>query len=378
MLIAGRDLLLPTTMVGNYPNPTWYVDQPWAVFPDEAGAAAVRARPGHPAAIDPAALPREAFFDAVASIVRDQEEAGLDVIADGRVYGGSSAYGQILYHYYERLNGFELPPGPEFVSPRCVGPVSIREPFHAETLAAVRRSTARPVKVSYTGLQVLTLFAEDKFYGAPRELGGALADALREDFLRLAAAGVEIIQVDEFLWTHGVSDWEIELLNRAVRGVDVQFWVHVCRAASTRPRPMLVSGGRHGFKRYVLGDDPSEVAEAEDSGPLAALWPTVLDADVRVLNIEALDADDLNSLRLAPWSADVVAGVIDVRNADVESAAEVADRIRAVLTVVPVEHLGLSTSCGLVKLPRDVARGKLQALTAGAAIVRAELMEVGA
>jgi 5-methyltetrahydropteroyltriglutamate--homocysteine methyltransferase len=374
MLIAGRDLLLPTTMVGNYPNPSWYVDQPWAVFPDEAGAAAVRARPGHPAAVDPAALPREAFLDAVASIVRDQEEAGLDVIADGRVYGGSSAYGQILYHYYERLNGFELPPGPEFVSPRCVGPVSIREPFHTETLAAVRRATSRPVKVSYTGLQVLTLFAEDKFYGAQRELGTALADALNEDFRRLAEAGAAIIQVDEFLWSHGVSDWEIELLNRAVRGVPAQFWVHICRAGSTRPRPMLVSGGRHGFKRYVLGDDPSEVAEAEDSGPLAALWPTVLEADVRVLNTEALDAEDLASLRHSPWPGDVVAGVIDVRTAAVETPAEVADRIRAVLTVVPAQQLGLSTSCGLVKLPRESARGKLQALSEGAAIVRAELL----
>jgi methionine synthase II (cobalamin-independent) len=377
MLIGGRDLLLPTTMVGNYPNPAWYCDQPWAVFPDAAGAAAVRARPGHPAAMDPEALPREAFLDAVASIVRDQEEAGLDIIADGRVYGGSSAYGQILYHYYERLDGFELPSGPEFISPRCVGPVSIRESFHAETLAAVRRATSRPVKVSYTGLQVLSLFAEDKFYGTPRELGAALADALHEDFQRLADAGVEVIQVDEFLWSHGVSEWEIELLNRAVAGIDVQFWVHVCRAASTRPRPMLVSGGRHGFKRYVLGDDPAEVAEAEDSGPLAALWPTVLDADVRALNTEALDAEDLSSLEHSPWPGHVVAGVIDVRSAVVESATEVAERIRAVLAVVPADRLGLSTSCGLVKLPRDVARGKLQALSEGAAIVRAELMEVG-
>jgi len=373
MLIAGRELLLPTTMVGNYPNPSWYVDEPWAVFPDSAGAAAVRARPGHPAALDPEAMPREAFYDAVAVIVRDQEEAGLDLIADGRVYGGSSAYGQILYHYYERLDGFELPAGAEFVSPRCVGPVSLREPFHVETLAALRRATNRPVKVSYTGLQVLTLFAEDKFYGAQRDLGAALAAALREDFVRLADAGVDVIQVDEFLWSHGVSEWEIELLNRAVAGVGVQFWVHVCRAASTRPRPMLVSGGRHGFKRYVLGDDPSEVAEAEDAGPLAALWPTVLDADVRALNTEALDAHDITAFRESPWPRDVVAGVIDVRTGEVESAETVAQRIRDVLAVVPAERLALTTSCGLVKLPRDVARAKLEALTAGAAIVRREL-----
>lgn len=375
MLIAGRELLLPTTMVGNYPNPSWYIDQPWAVFPDAAGAAAVRARPGHSAAADPTAPPREAFQDAVAAIVHDQENAGLDVIADGRVYGGSSAYGQILYHYYERLTGFELPTGAEFVSPRCSGPVSIREPFHVETLTALRRATDRPVKVSYTGLQVLTLFAEDKYYGAQRELGAALAAALHEDFQRLADVGVDIIQIDEFLWSHGVGDWEIELLNRAVAGVDVAFWVHVCRSASTRPRPLLVSGGRHGFKRYVLGDDPSEITEEVPAGPLAALWPTVLDADVRALNAEALDAEDFAALRDSPWRGDVVAGVVDVRTEHVESPDAVAARIREVLAVVPAERVGLTTSCGLVKLPRLVARAKLHALVAGAALVRAELEE---
>jgi 5-methyltetrahydropteroyltriglutamate--homocysteine methyltransferase len=250
--------------------------------------------------------------------------------------------------------------------------VSLRTPLHTETLAAVRRATDRPVKVSYTGLQVLTLFAKDEHYGAQRELGAALAAALNEDFRRLADAGVDVIQIDEFLWSHGVSDWEIELLNRAVAGVNTQFWVHVCRSASTRPRPLLVSGGRHGFKRYVLGDDPS-AAEDEPTDPLAALWPTVLDATVQVLNVEALDAADLAALRDAPWPHDVVAGVIDVRTEQVETPSEVAARIRAVLEAVPAERLGLTTSCGLVKLHRDIARAKLDALAAGAALVRAEI-----
>lgn len=368
MHIGGREILLPTTMVGNYPNPTWYVDQPWAVFPDIAGASGARGHPGHAAAIDPEGLPREAFFDAVAALVHDQEDAGLDVIADGRVYGGTSDYAQILFHYYERLTGFELPGGTGMVSPRCTGPVSPRCSFHLETLAAVRRATTRPVKVSYTGLQVLTLFAQDEHYGAQRDLGAALAMALREDFQRLADAGVDIIQIDEFLWSHGVSDWEIELLNRAVSGIDVQFWVHVCRGATTRPRPLLVSGGRHGFKRYVLGDQAPE-----ETGPLDALWPAVLDARVQLLDFEALDADDLVGFRAAPWTGDLAAGVIDVRDPVVESADIVAARVRELLRVVPAQRLALTTSCGLVKLPREVARGKLAALVAGARMVRAEL-----
>jgi 5-methyltetrahydropteroyltriglutamate--homocysteine methyltransferase len=367
--IGNRDILLPTTMVGNYPNPTWYVDKPWAVFPDVVGASGGRGQVGHAAALDPDGLPREAFFDAVAALVHDQEDAGLDVIADGRVYGGTSDYAQILFHYYERLTGFELPGGTGMVSPRCTGAVSPRCSFHAETLAAVRRATSRPIKVSYTGLQVLTLFASDEHYGAQRDLGAALAAALREDFRRLADAGVDIIQIDEFLWSHGVSDWEIELLNRAVSGIDVQFWIHVCRGASNRPRPLLVGGGRHGFKRYVLGD------EAPDSevGPLDALWPAVLDAKVSLLDFEALDAEDLAGFRSAPWTGDLAAGVIDVRNPEVESPETVAARVRELLRIVPAERLALTTSCGLVKLDREVARGKLAALVEGVRTVRREV-----
>ncbi len=375
MLIAGREILLPTTMVGNYPNPSWYVDKPWAVFPDLAGASGGRVRTGNATALDPGGLPREAFFDAVAALVHDQEDAGLDIIADGRVYGGTSDYAQILYHYYERLTGFELPAGTGMVSPRCTGPVSTRCSFHAETLAAVRRATRLPVKVSYTGLQVLTLFAKDGHYGAQRDLGAALAMALREDFLRLADAGVDIIQIDEFLWAHGVSDWEIELLNRATAGIDVQFWVHVCRGASNRPRPLLVGGGRHGFKRYVLGD---QTEPADERGPLDALWPAVLDANVHVLDFEALDAEDLAGFKASPWVGELAAGVIDVREAEVESADTVAARVREVLSVVPANRLALTTSCGLVKLPREAALAKLRALVTGARLVRAELAEAAA
>jgi 5-methyltetrahydropteroyltriglutamate--homocysteine methyltransferase len=89
--------------------------------------------------------------------------------------------------------------------------------------------------------------------------------------------------------------------------------------------------------------------------------------------VEALDAADLAALRDAPWPHDVVAGVIDVRTEQVETPSEVAARIRAVLEAVPAERLGLTTSCGLVKLHRDIARAKLDALAAGAALVRAEI-----
>ena len=94
MLIGGQDILLPTTMVGNYPNPRWYDGHGFATLP--------RGEVIHDS------ISKEAFEDVVGAIVHDQEAAGLDVISDGKVYGGDSPYGTILYYYLERMSGYKL------------------------------------------------------------------------------------------------------------------------------------------------------------------------------------------------------------------------------------------------------------------------------
>ena len=97
MLIGGQDMVLPTTMVGNYPNPRWYDGHGFATLPKGEFI--------HDS------ISKEAFEDVVGAIVRDQESAGLDVISDGKVYGGDSPYGTILYYYLERMSGYRLSDG---------------------------------------------------------------------------------------------------------------------------------------------------------------------------------------------------------------------------------------------------------------------------
>lgn len=93
-------------------------------------------------------------------------------------------------------------------APRCEGPVSLRRPLHLETIRALRRATERPIKVSYTGIHVLALFTDDHYYRDYRPLALALADAFRADFAALASEGVDVIQLDEFVWAEGVTQWE--------------------------------------------------------------------------------------------------------------------------------------------------------------------------
>ncbi|MDB5065752.1 MAG: hypothetical protein JWM18_2186 [Chloroflexi bacterium] len=365
MRVGSNEVLLPTAMVGNYPNPRWYDGHGFATYPKGEFI------------YD--AISREALEDAVGAIVRDQEVAGLDVISDGRVYGGDSPYGTILYHYVERMTGYKLSGPPiglpiysTLFAPTVVGEVRREHPFHMATLRAVRKATRKPVKISYTGIQVLALASNDLFYKETKELALAIARAYNEDFKELADNGCDIIQLDEFVWPYGMGDWEVEVLNRAVEGVGCQFWVHTCWGNYSGTPGYFPDEQEKEFGAWVLDRRPTAAAAPERA---QALFPTVLGANISALNYEVgrTGVDDLKPLREHGWSKDFVAGIIDVKSTITETADEVADRIHKVLETVPAERLGLSTDCGLINLPRMIAASKLRALADGAAKVRADL-----
>ena len=277
MRVGNQDILLPTTMVGNYPNPRWYDGHAFAQFPKGEFV------------YD--SISREAFEDAVAAIVHDQVAAGIDIVSDGKVYGGDSPYGQILYHYYERLAGYKMSGPPiglpiysTLFAPTVVGEVSRLHPFHLATLRAVRKATDKPVKISYNGIQVLTLASNDTYYNSNRDLSRAIAKAFHEDFLELAEEGVDIIQLDEFVWPYGMSDWEVEAFNLAVDEVPgVQFWVHSCWGNYSGTPGYFPDEGEREFGAWVLDKRPSDAAAPERA---AAIFPQALDAHMDALNYE--------------------------------------------------------------------------------------------
>lgn len=367
MLIGSEEVLLPTTMVGNYPNPRWYDGQAFAVYPKGEFI------------YD--AVSREALEDAVGAIVHDQEAAGIDIISDGRVYGGDSPYGTILYHYVERMTGYKLSGPPiglpiysTLFSPTCVGEVRREHPIHLATLRATRRATRKPVKISYTGIQVLAAATTNEYYKETKELAMAIAAAFNEDFKQLADNGCDIIQLDEFVWPYGMGDWEIEAVNRAVEGVDCQFWVHTCWGNYSGTPGYFPDEEEREFGAWVLDQRPSAAAAPERAH---ALFPQVNQAHIAALNYEVgrMGPDDLKPLVDNNFTKDFVAGVIDVKSTITETSDEVADRIRQVLEYVPAARVGLTTDCGLINLPRMIAASKLRALADGAAIVRAELAQ---
>jgi methionine synthase II (cobalamin-independent) len=368
MNIRGQEIMLPTSMVGNYPNPRWW----------DAHFARYWTGDQQP----PDALEREALEDAILALAHDQELAGLDIITDGRIQGDNYA-DQALYYYYKRL-GYDLKGG-------YLGfPIYSR--LHAATLTqeirrhgaimveqakALKKATNKPVKVQYTGVQVLAQATNDLYYKSSYDRAMAIAKAINEDVLELDALGVDFIQFDEFTWPYFFEDWAIEAFNRAVEGVkNARIVCHVC-------------WGNWGGTPAYLPDETAQPGEifdltrrrGKEPGASYAVIPKAYEARLDVLNLETggrrRDLSGLDVLKQHPLPKHVQfwAGVIDVKSTITETAEEVASRIRQILQYVPANQLGLTTDCGLILLQRYIAIEKLRALVAGAAIVRRELAQ---
>ncbi len=367
MEIRGQEVLIPTSMVGNYPNPRWWDAQFARSFTGDMEP--------------PDSLSREALEDAIGALAHDQEQVGLDIISDGRIHGDNYA-DQALYYYHRRL-GYDMGGGhlgfpiySRLHASRLTGPVRRKGGIMVEQARALRKATKKPIKVQYTGVQVLAQATNDEYYSSSRDRALAIAAALNEDILELDAMGVDFIQLDEFTWPYFYEDWAIEAFNRAVEGVkNAKIIVHVC-------------WGNWGGTPAYYPDETAKPGEIFDltkrrgEAPAAtrSVVPKSYEANIDVLNLESCGrrSDDLSGLDVMkehplPDNVHFWAGVIDVKSTITETAEQVAARIRRLLEYIPADRLGVTTDCGLILLQRYIAIDKIHALVEGAKIVRAEL-----
>jgi 5-methyltetrahydropteroyltriglutamate--homocysteine methyltransferase len=375
MKLRGKNVLLPTTMVGKYPNPRWW-DAHYARFFQ-----------GHQE--PPDSMMREALEDAINAIVRDQEIAGLDIVCDGRLWHDSYAEAAV-YYYHKRLGCIQerggflgFPIYSRLRTVTCDKPIKRYGQIMVEQARALKRATEKPVKISYMGIQVLAQAINDEHYESSRDRALNIAKAVNEDILELDALGIDFIQIDEFTWPYFLEDWAIEAFDRATEGVkNAKIVCHTCWGNW---------GGTPGYlpdETAQPGEifDISKRAEDAEKAQMASVVPQAYQSkNMNVLNIENCgrrhgDFSGLDVLKDNPLPANMVlwAGVIDVKSTVTETAEQVAGRIRRLLQVVPAEQLGISTDCGLGLLQRYIAQDKLHALVAGTQLVRAELREKAA
>jgi 5-methyltetrahydropteroyltriglutamate--homocysteine methyltransferase len=338
--------VLATTVVGSLPQPDWLLDR--AALRDRLPA---RVRTPDLWRVAPEQL-EQAQDDATVLAIRELERAGIDVITDGEIRRESYSN-----RFATALDGMDLDNPAEIMSragqpnlvPRVVGPIRRREPVEVRDLRFLREHTDRPVKITLPGPFTMSRQAVDEHYGDPRALALDLADAVNEEIRDLFAAGADVVQVDE-PWVQSrpeeAREYAMEVIDRALRGITGTTALHTC----------------FGYA-HMVHDRP-------DGYPILAELDGLT---VDQLVIEAAQPHlDLSVLEQLP-SKVIVLGVLDLGDLAVESVDTVADRIRAALRHVPAERLQLAPDCGMKYLPRDVAVGKLTAMTQAAAVVREEL-----
>ena len=337
--------LLPTTVVGSYPQPNWLIDRA------KLGSKVPRVREPEIWRIAPELL-EQAQDDATLLAIRDMEQAGIDIITDGEMRRESYSN-----RFATALEGVDIVnpgttinrTGARSVVPRIAGPIVRKKPIEVRDVEFLRRNTDRQIKITLPGPFTMTQQAQDDYYKDEEALAMAYAAAVNAELKDLKRAGADVLQLDE-PWLQARSDragrYGVKAINRALEGIEGTTVVHLCfgYAAAVKDKPSGYS---------FLG----QLAETKATQ----------------ISIEAAQPHlDLAITReLAPKS--VMVGVIDLGTEKVESADEVASRIRTALKHVPAERLVVAPDCCMKYLTREAAFGKLKALAAGAAIVRKEI-----
>ena len=338
--------LLPTTLVGSYPQPEWLVDKQALL-----SNAPPRVRMTQVWRI-PESLLEEAQDDATRLVIRDLEQAGLDILTDGEVRRES---------YFNRfatgIDGIDLDNpgmvknrrGKNTLVPRVTGPIRRSHAVQVRDVEFLRANTQRPIKITIPGPFTLTQLAQDDYYGDLRALAYAYADVVNEELRELKAAGADIVQLDEpYLQAQPerAREMGVEAINRALDGIPGTTAVHLC----------------FGYA-YVVKEKPAGYS----------FLPELSACNADQISIEAaqpaLDLSILESLT----GKTVILGVLDLGSETIESVDGVAARIREALAWLPAERLVIAPDCGMKYLPRHVARAKLDAMVAGTRAVRAEL-----
>ena len=338
--------MLETTIAGSLPKPFWLARPKvlWAPWAQEGDALA------------------EAKRDATLLVLKEQEDAGIDIVSDGE-----QSRQHFVHGFLERIDGIDFDRRVKMGIrknrytadvPTVVAELRRKGPVHRTEATLARAHTKRRLKFTLPGPMTIVDTIADEHYGDRVGLAMRFAELLSEEARELEAIGVDVIQFDEpafNVYMDEVKEWGIEALHRAAQGLRCKTAVHICYG--------------YGIKANIdwkasLGREWRQYEE---------IFPALARSRIDQVSLECANSQvPLNLLSLL-GGKDVLLGAIDVASDKVETPAEVAHTIRSAMAFVPAERIQPCTNCGMAPLDRRVANGKLAALAAGAALVRKEL-----
>ncbi len=338
-------ILLPTSTAGSLPKPSWLAEpeqlwSPWKLEGEQL---------------------LEAKRDALSLSLHEQLQAGIDIVSDGE-----QTRQHFVTTFIEHLEGVDFEKREtvrirnryDASVPSVVGAVARKKSVFVDDAKFLRSQTKQPIKWALPGPMTMIDTLYDAHYKSREKLAWEFAKILNQEALELEAAGVDIIQFDEpafNVFFDEVNDWGIATLERALEGLKCETAVHICYGYGIKANTDW---------KKTLG---SEWRQYE------AIFPKLQKSKIDIVSLECQNSHVPMDLIELIRGKKVMVGAIDVATNQIETSEQVADTLRKALQFVDADKLYPSTNCGMAPLSRQVAQGKLNALSAGAAIVRQEL-----
>jgi len=338
--------MFETTIAGSLPKPAWLAEtgKLWPAWRVQ-GAELERAK-----------------RDATLLWLKEQEDAGVDIVTDGE-----QSRQHFVHGFLEYVEGIDFSRKVKMgirnnrydaMVPVVVGPLSLKGRVHQAEARLLRSHSKKKIKITMPGPMTIVDTIADRHYGDKVKLAMAFAALLNQEARALEKDGVDVIQLDEpafNVYMDDVKRWGIAALHRAIQGLKCTTCVHICYGYGIQ--------ANLDWKK-TLGDSWRQYEE---------IFPALAKSKIDQVSLECIHSKVPVELLKLLKGKDVLVGVIDVASDKVETPAEVSQVIQNALKFVPARHLFPCTNCGMAPMDRDIARRKLEALVAGAALARKKL-----
>jgi len=338
--------MFKTTIAGSLPKPGWLAETKklWPAWQATGEALATAKR------------------DATLLWLKEQEDAGLDIVTDGEqsrqhfVHGFLEAVEGIDFEHKVKMgirdNRYDA------MVPVVVGPLRLKGRVHQAEARLARAHTTKKLKITLPGPMTIVDTIADRHYGDREKLAMAFAELLNQEARALGKEGVDVIQFDEpafNVYMKEVKRWGVKALDRAAHGLKCTTVVHICYG--------------YGIKanldwKETLGSEWRQYEE---------IFPALAKSRIDQVSLECMHSRVPIELLKLLKGKDILVGVIDVASDQVETPREVEKTIFEALKYVPANRLFPCTNCGMAPMDREVAVAKLRALVAGTELARKRL-----